>query len=298
MEGQVRQATGGQHAQDHEQPMLARDPGEERDPRRPAVAPTKLAQFGKELDALRQSQSELAELVKRLDSREAAQANRISRGEIDAAVRRFLSTAESAAQPTAAAEPTEAPATGKDLLEELLALEDQAEIHAFWQKLREDGRIDEVIAAFEARAGADPTNPEVQLQLGQAYLQKIQDVGNGPLAGALATKADQAFDAALAADPQHWDARFHKAIALSFWPPVFGKQNAAISQFEQLAAQQALLPVSPEHAQTHLLLGNMYQQIGASEKAIAAWKAGLVLFPDNADLAAQLALVKASQGDG
>lgn len=46
------------------------------------------------------------------------------------------------------------------------------------------------------------------------------------------------------------------------------------------------------HAETHLLPWNMYQQIGETQKAIAAWSAGLAVFPDNSDLAAQLALVQ------
>lgn len=180
----------------------------------------------------------------------------------------------------------------RHLLTELLVLDDDRAVQDFWQRMREEGRVDELIAAFEAHAAEAPGDPERQLQLGQAYLQKIQEVGNGPLAGELATRADRAFDAALAVDPDHWEARFHKAVALSFWPPVFGKQNAAIAQFEHLIGQQAGLAPAPEHAQVHLLLGNMYQQVGATEKALAAWKTGLSVFPDHEGLAAQLALVE------
>ena len=53
-----------------------------------------------------------------------------------------------------------------------------------------------------------------------------------------ANKADQAFDAALAVDEKHWDARFTKATALSFWPPIFGKQAESVRQFEILIDQQ------------------------------------------------------------
>ena len=179
-----------------------------------------------------------------------------------------------------------------ELLAELEAIDDPLEVQRFWQRMREEGRTEELLAAFEARAEAAPGDPEVQVALGQAYLQRIQEVGNGPLAGVLANKADQAFDAALAVDPQMWSARFQKAVALSFWPPVFGKQNEAIAQFEVLVQQQAGLPPDPKFAQTHLLLGNMYQQIGQTEKAIAAWQAGLSLFPGDKDLLAQLELVQ------
>ena len=85
------------------------------------------------------------------------------------------------------------------------------------------------------------------------------------------------------------DARFSKAISLSFWPPVFGKQTEAINNFEILAAQQAQQPQEPKFAQTWLLLGNVYQQIGKSEQALAAWQKGLSIFPDNAQLLQQIA---------
>ncbi len=242
-----------------------------------------------ELSRLTESQArtdtELAQLHARFAEAGMGSA-RVPVLDIDAAVARALSSAGR----------EESPAPARKTPEELLAaLEDSnltsLEVQEFWQRLREEGRIDEVLAAFEARAAADPTDPEAQVSLGAAYLQKIQEVGNGPLAGVLAGKADDAFDRALQLDPTHWEARYSKAVALTFWPPVFGKQNEAIATFESLLAQQASMVQEAHHSGTHLLLGNMYQQIGETQKAIAAWQAGLALFPGDADLAAQLALV-------
>jgi len=113
--------------------------------------------------------------------------------------------------------------------------------------------------------------------------------GNGPEAGIWATKADKAFDAALAVDDHCWDARFSKAVSLSFWPPVFGKQGEAIKNFEVLTEQQASQPSDPKFAQTWLLLGNMYQQTGRMDQALATWQKGLALFPGNEALQAQIA---------
>lgn len=224
-----------------------------------------------------------------------ARGGRVSMGDVAAAVQRYMESAERAA-PAAPPEAvdTDSPA-GLPSGEELLAMltDDElgpAERQRLWQRLSSEGRTDEAIALFEARAEADPTNPDKRVELGVAYLQQIQEVGNGPLAGVLATKADGAFDAALEIDANHWDARFNKAVALTFWPPVFGKQPAAIQQFETLVAQQAQIAPDDNHAQTHLLLGNMYQQLGEQGKAVAAWQAGVVIFPDHEGLLQQLAL--------
>lgn len=182
------------------------------------------------------------------------------------------------------------PLGAPDWIARLDGATDAAARQAIWKEIRAAGRTDEVIAAFEARAASAPSDPDLQVELGNAYLQKIQDVGMGPEAGALASSADAAFDLALEVDPDHWEARFTKAVALSFWPPVFGKKSASIQQFELLVQQQASLAPQPQHAQVHLLLGNLHMELGQSEAAVAAWQAGLALFPNDADLAASLAL--------
>ena len=175
-----------------------------------------------------------------------------------------------------------------ELVELLLADDlDGMEREALWRELAGEGRLDELIAAFEARVEADPSNPETHVDVASAYLQKIQEVGPGPMAGLWATKADGAYDQALELDPQHWEARFSKAASLSFWPPIFGKQGEAIQQFEILLDQQSAGAPEPHHAETYLFLGNLYQQSGQLEKAAATWKQGLALFPDHGELSSK-----------
>lgn len=193
------------------------------------------------------------------------------------------------------------PAPAERSIDEVLAMlqdpdMDQLERELLWEELRKEGRLDELVAIFEERAERDPHNPDVQVQLGEVYLRKTMDAGGGPMAGQWATKADEAFDRALEIDEQHWDARFSKAISLSFWPPVFGKQGEAIHQFQVLIGQQEQKPPQEGFEQSYLLLGNIYQQSGDMEKAVETWKQGLVAFPENSDLMGQVALAEA-QGD-
>jgi tetratricopeptide (TPR) repeat protein len=177
------------------------------------------------------------------------------------------------------------------VVDDVLAAND-VERAELWRQLAAEGRADEVLEALRLRAEAAPGDPEKQLELGQAYIARIAEVGSSPLAGKYALAADQAFDRALTADPEHHSARFHKAVALSFWPPVFGKQGAAIAQFEQLVTQQARLAARPSFAETHLLLGNLYEQTGQRDKAIAAWQQGANLYPEHTGLNQQLALLQ------
>ncbi|MCP5020361.1 MAG: hypothetical protein GY930_01170 [bacterium] len=165
-----------------------------------------------------------------------------------------------------------------------------AEVQELWNKAVAQGKVDELIELFKERAEADPNNPELQNDLGDAYIQKVQTLGASPAAGAVAFKADKAFGKALELDPNHLDARRSKAIALSFWPPVMGKQAESIEQFEILINKQNLVPVEPNHFQAYLLLGNMHLQMGKIEEARTSWQNGLSRFPGNEPLLRQLEL--------
>lgn len=157
-----------------------------------------------------------------------------------------------------------------------------------WKELFDEGLGDQVLAEFEARAEREPSNPDARVDLANAYLQKLFNAPMGPESGVWGTKADKSFDAALALDANHWDARFGKAVALSNWPSFLGKQPEAIKHFEVLIEQQSRLSKQPAHVHTHLILGNMYLQMGQKEKALATWQQGAALFPDNEALRKQL----------
>jgi tetratricopeptide (TPR) repeat protein len=266
-------------------------------PRSAPVAQTRAVEPGaselsREVARLAASQAELAAALEELRQapREPA---RLPSEDVGAAVERYLAARETAPGAEAAPAVDDDAQRVEEALARLLGGElDDDEVQVLWAELGKAGLSDELVAAFEARAQRDPNDPDVRVELGQAYLQKIFEVGNGPMAGVWAMKADAAFDAALALDERHWDARFTKAVSLSFWPPALGKQNAAIEQFELLLAQQQDEPKSPHFAQTYLFLGNMYQQTGQPEKALATWQAGLGQYPDNGELASQVQLTQ------
>jgi tetratricopeptide (TPR) repeat protein len=266
----------------------------------PSFAPAGDADVGKSLRDLERSVASLEAALARLKSEVAAApaaSTRLPAGGIDEAVDRWMREhldewLEARAVPAAAAAET-GREKAFDLAGAIAELEDpdltDEQWEAIWKRIRDAGKTEEAMAHFERLAELDPSNPDAQVALGGAYLQKIFEVGNSPEAGVWARKADSAFDRALELDSQHWDARFSKAVSLSFWPPVFGKQREAIEHFEILARQQEGMATKPSHAQTWLYLGNLYEQLGQLDKAKEAWKKGASLFPQNADLAAKLA---------
>ena len=159
-----------------------------------------------------------------------------------------------------------------------------------WQAIRDAGRMDEVVAAFEAMADAEPEDSGLRVAVGVAYLQKIFELGATPEAGLWAGRADQAFNQALELDPNNWDARFIKAVALSNWPTFLGRTSEAIEHFQILIQQQEQRPVSPQHAMTFLYLGNMHLQTGDVENALDVWRRGAARFPDHEELRRQIEL--------
>ncbi len=167
------------------------------------------------------------------------------------------------------------------LADEGLPLKDRQDV---WAEAQRVGLLDELLAVFERRAEGAPDDAQVQADLGNACLQAVQYLQNPLKQGDLANRADAAFDRALAIDDRHWEARFQKALALSFWPAALGKKGESIRNFEMLIEQQDTMPRETHHAQTYLFLGNLYEEQGRTDDAQAMWARGLRAFPDSDDL--------------
>lgn len=244
-------------------------------------------------------EKELAALRTRVEMAPSDTRTAVSDDAVAAAVERWMrANAEqlASAAPAAAIEDTAAAARERErsIADALAKLEDPALSDAarqrLWKELFQAGLGDQVLAELEARAERDPNNPDARCDLAQAYLQKLFNVPMGPEQGLWGTKADKAFDAALALDDNHWEARFGKAVALSNWPAFLGKQPEAIKHFEILVQQQARQASQPHFVNTHLILGNMYMQAGQKDKALATWQAGAAQFPSNESLRKQIEL--------
>lgn len=150
-----------------------------------------------------------------------------------------------------------------------------------YKRLHAAGKLEELIERFEAQVEANPNDAQARMDLGNAYLANLQ---LDQTKYQLSFEADKQFDAVLALDENHWEARFTKAVSYSFWPDFLGKKKEAVAHFERLVEQQASMPVRDYQAQTYLFLGNLLDQRGDHERAQEVWRRGLQRHPNSSDL--------------
>ncbi len=158
-----------------------------------------------------------------------------------------------------------------------------------WKQLREAGKLDQAIAELEQRTANDPRSAEYPAALGHAYVQKCGTVQDVRELGILAMQADKLFDTALSLDPSNWEARFLKAVAMSYWPATLNKGDEVIQHFQTLIQQQETQTPQPQFADTYAWLGDQYQKAGRSDDARTVWQRGAVLFPADEKLRTKLA---------
>ena len=158
-----------------------------------------------------------------------------------------------------------------------------------WKYLGDAGKLDQVIAELEKRTASDTNNADCPAALGHAYLHKCGTIKDVREQGILAMQADKQFDTALSLDPSNWEARFIKAVAMSYWPPMLNKGDEVIQHFQTLIQQQEALTPQPQFAETYAWLGDQYQRAGRADDARTVWQRGAALFPADEKLRTKLA---------
>jgi hypothetical protein len=163
-----------------------------------------------------------------------------------------------------------------------------AQKQAAMNQLKAAGKLDVAIGDLEQRMANDPRTAEYPAALGQAYLQKCTTIQDVREMGILGMQADKVFDTALAIDPANWEARFTKALAMSYWPASLNKGEEIVQHFQTLIQQQEAQAPQPQFAETYSWLGEQYRRSGQNEQARAVWERGLSLFPSHEGLKSKL----------
>jgi len=199
----------------------------------------------------------------------------------------LVGSSRGAALPATASVPAGSPAAAAAtarLVQELAQAPPGAQRDALWQRLRELGGVDAAVAHFERVAASLPQSADAQTDLGTALIQKMLQTQDEAQRVEIGKKIEGQFDQALALQPDHWEARFRKAVGLTYGPALSGRQDEAITHFETLMTQQAQRPASAQFAQTYLYLGRLYAQRGDVQKAQEVWQQGLARHPQDAEL--------------
>jgi len=161
--------------------------------------------------------------------------------------------------------------------------------YATWTQLRDAGKLNQVIAELEQRATNNPASAEYPAALGQAYIHQIATTKDTRQYALLGLKADQSFDTALELDPANWEARFFKALAMSYWPTEMNRGDEVIQRFTRLIQDQEQQTAQPHFAQSYVWLGEQYQKTGHPDYAEQVWRRGAELFPAEPMLQQKLA---------
>jgi tetratricopeptide (TPR) repeat protein len=200
------------------------------------------------------------------------------------AIQQVVATAPPAPQPP---EPSWTTEQSVDILVSPRATYSQRQ--ASWKRLNDPEQLDRAIADLEDRVKNNPQVADYSAVLGTAYLRKAglsKDMRDQAMLG---MKADQTFDAALAADPNNWDARYMKAVGMSYWPSTMNKGKEVLERFTSLIQDQEQQPAQPQFSQTYVRLGDEYRKAGQLEYAQQVWQRGAAQFPDDAELKRKLA---------
>ena len=244
----------------------------------PAGAPATVAQTAPAHD------QESVAPVNRRPSRVSTEAHAVSQGPDESTADSPASSASTAAQL-----PVYGDALCKQAVDTLVSPNaSYPQKQQAWKQLADSGKLDSAIAELEQRAANNPQAAEYPATLGQAYLQKCSTIQDVREQGILAMKADQVFDAALNIDPSNWDARFTKAVAMSYWPTQMNKGTEVMQHFSTLIDQQEARAPQPQFAQSYLWLGKEYEKYGYNDDAKAIWQRGAALFPNDAALKEKL----------
>ena len=154
------------------------------------------------------------------------------------------------------------------------------EKQAAWDGLKGAGQLDQAISDLEQRMASDPQSAEYAAALGEAYMKKCAAMTDVREQAIFAMKADKTLETALNLDQSNWEARFMKAVGLSFWPANLNKSQEVVQEFLTLIQQQEGQPKEPQFAQPYLWLGKEYEKAGQAEYAARrSGNAGRRCFP-------------------
>jgi vitamin B12 transporter len=147
---------------------------------------------------------------------------------------------------------------------------------------------DEAERLFRAEVRSAPDNADARVGLAQALIRCQLPHASVTGIMALLAEAETQLNTVLAADPDHWNARFTLAVLLRNMPAMMGRGADAVREFERLIARQGHRVDGPHFALPFLHLGDLHEAAGRRGAAVEVWRRGLTLFPTNEEFRTRL----------
>ena len=158
------------------------------------------------------------------------------------------------------------------------------------------GRHDRPIKFFRQLLKERPGDVKARIQLGCACVDKIPTCGGLATIvckGSLARQSLDQLDAVIAGDPSSWVAYYCRAMNHLHWPRALQHSNYAVADFKRCIELQELgseARARPYHVRAHIGIGDAYVKARQYDQARRAWRKGLEIFPQSAELENRLAI--------
>ena len=151
---------------------------------------------------------------------------------------------------------------------------------------------DRSIDFFEALAEEHPGSPEVRLQWGYAYVDKIPAAG-AVTAVILANHSLEHFTEAIERE-ESWLALYTRGNSYVYWPAIFGRTKLGIADLEKaIEMSEASGVAKPYHAHAYAALGDAHWRLDDLDTAGEVWRRGLERVPGAPSLTERLAKLEA-----
>jgi len=165
----------------------------------------------------------------------------------------------------------------------LLTAKNGTEKQALLDQLGKAGHLDLVMAELKRLGAENPHDAAIPTTLGEVQIRKLRNImeagGDMNEVGILGMQADQSFNVALKIDPNNYEAQFVKAVVMHYWPPDPARDSEIVQRLSGLIDRQESMAAQPEFVLIYVALGEQFQKMNQSDKAMATWQLGLQKFP-------------------
>jgi len=145
-----------------------------------------------------------------------------------------------------------------------------------------------VVGQLENHIAENPDDLDVRMQLVDVQSARLHSAGSITERTLLASGMRQQITTVLEKDPEHWRARYSRAVGISHSQRTPQGRATAAREFEALIEIQRGGTAEPRFADTYGQLAQVYMADRQVDKARAALQAGLERHPDDPSLRDQL----------